>query len=76
MGSQNGVDAALSADWLGRAATGGATRHALTGYPGYTERARETGRGEGGDMTLVIDRAPRRTRSSARSRPWAPASPP
>jgi myo-inositol-1(or 4)-monophosphatase len=58
MGSQNGVEAALSADWLGvsrRAAR--AAREVLARYPGEAERARETGRGEGGDMTLAIDRA-------------------
>jgi myo-inositol-1(or 4)-monophosphatase len=58
MGSQTGVEAALSADWLGashRAAH--AARSVLLGYPGFAERARETGRGEGGDMTLAIDRA-------------------
>ena len=58
MGSQTGVEAALSADWLGashRAAD--AARDVLSRYPGFAERARETGRGEGGDMTLAIDRA-------------------
>jgi myo-inositol-1(or 4)-monophosphatase len=58
MGSQTGVEAALSADWLGashRAAR--AARDVLARYPGLAERARETGRGEGGDMTLAIDRA-------------------
>jgi myo-inositol-1(or 4)-monophosphatase len=58
MGSQNGVEAALSADWLGAARRSAhAARAALALYPGATERARETGRGEGGDMTLAIDRA-------------------
>jgi myo-inositol-1(or 4)-monophosphatase len=58
MGSQNGAEAALSADWLGLARRSAASiRHALTAYPGYADRARETGRGEGGDMTLAIDRA-------------------
>jgi myo-inositol-1(or 4)-monophosphatase len=58
MGSRNGVEAALSADWLGashRAAH--AARRVLGLYPGFAERSRETGRGEGGDMTLAIDRA-------------------
>ena len=58
MGSPNGVQAALSADWLGasrRAAE--AARRALARHPEYADRARETGRGEGGDMTLAIDRA-------------------
>jgi myo-inositol-1(or 4)-monophosphatase len=58
MGSQNGVEAALSADWLGAARRAArAARATLARYPGATERARETGRGEGGDMTLAIDRA-------------------
>src|ERR671922_2471249 len=46
------------ADWLGfcrRAAAG--ARAALAGYTTVAERAVETGRGEGGDMALVIDRA-------------------
>jgi len=58
MGSTNSADAALSADWLGlsrRAAR--AARATLGLYPGFAERSRETGRGEGGDMTLAIDRA-------------------
>jgi len=58
MGSQDGVEAALSADWLGAARRAArAARETLARYPGATERARETGRGEGGDMTLAIDRA-------------------
>ena len=58
MGSQNGVEAALSADWLGAARRSArAARATLARYPGATERRRETGRGEGGDMTLAIDRA-------------------
>jgi myo-inositol-1(or 4)-monophosphatase len=58
MGSQTAAEAALSADWLGashRAAH--AARKELALYPGFAERSRETGRGEGGDMTLAIDRA-------------------
>jgi myo-inositol-1(or 4)-monophosphatase len=58
MGSPDGVEAALSADWLGasqRAAH--AARTVLANYPGRAERSRETGRGEGGDMTLAIDKA-------------------
>jgi myo-inositol-1(or 4)-monophosphatase len=46
------------ADWLGfcrRAA--GAARQAVAGYETTAERAVPTGRGEGGDMSLVIDRA-------------------
>ena len=58
MGSPNGVEAALSADWLDasqRAAR--AAREVLTLYPSLAERSRQTGRGEGGDMTLAIDQA-------------------
>jgi myo-inositol-1(or 4)-monophosphatase len=49
---------ALDADWLAlcRRATAGA-RRALERYPGAAERGVGTGRGEGGDTTLVIDRA-------------------
>jgi myo-inositol-1(or 4)-monophosphatase len=50
--------AGLEADWLGfcrRAAD--AVRRALERYRSTPERAIETGRGKGGDMTLVIDRA-------------------
>lgn len=45
-------------DWLGacrRAAEG--VRAVLERYPTTRERAEETGRGEGGDLALVIDRA-------------------
>lgn len=49
---------ALEADWLGlcRRATAG-VRAALEDYPSPSDRARTTGRGEGGDMALAIDRA-------------------
>jgi myo-inositol-1(or 4)-monophosphatase len=48
---------ALDADWLGacRAAVAG-LRAVLEEHPATRERAVETGRGEGGDRTLVIDR--------------------
>jgi myo-inositol-1(or 4)-monophosphatase len=48
---------ALDADWLGacRAAVAG-LRAVLQAHPATRERAVETGRGEGGDRTLVIDR--------------------
>jgi len=49
---------ALRADWLGvcrRASEGVAA--ALDQHPLTADRATQTGRGEGGDMTLVIDRA-------------------
>ena len=52
------LDALPEADWLGlcrRASE--AVRQALAAYPTPAERAVETGRGEGGDMALVIDRA-------------------
>jgi myo-inositol-1(or 4)-monophosphatase len=49
---------APDADWLGfcrRAAEG--VRRALAGYAANSDRDRYVGRGEGGDMTLAIDRA-------------------
>jgi myo-inositol-1(or 4)-monophosphatase len=49
---------ALSADWLvacRRSVSG--LRAVLDTYPTTRERARETGRGEGGDQALIIDRA-------------------
>src|SRR3954452_9767724 len=49
---------ALDADWLAlsrRALTG--IRNVLARYPTSADRGAETGRGEGGDMALVIDRA-------------------
>jgi myo-inositol-1(or 4)-monophosphatase len=51
-------EALPEADWLGfcrRAAEG--AREALRRFPTAAERGVETSRGEGGDMTLVIDRA-------------------
>jgi myo-inositol-1(or 4)-monophosphatase len=47
---------ALDADWLGacRGAVNG-LRDVLRAHPGTHQRAVETGRGEGGDRTLVID---------------------
>ncbi len=51
-------EAALQVDWLAisrRAA--GRVRSALERYPLTSDRARETGRGEGGDIALAIDRA-------------------
>ena len=49
---------ALETDWLElcRRATAG-VRSALEAYPSPAERARTTGRGEGGDLALAIDRA-------------------
>jgi myo-inositol-1(or 4)-monophosphatase len=51
------VDAALEADWIGacRGAVAG-LREVLGAHPATHHRAVETGRGEGGDRTLVIDR--------------------
>ncbi len=49
---------ALSEDWLAlcrRAAEG--VRAALSAYPTAVARSAQTGRGEGGDVALVIDRA-------------------
>lgn len=49
--------AVLAADWLGacrRAAEG--VRSVMAAHPETADRARTTGRGEGGDMALVIDR--------------------
>ena len=50
--------ATLDVYWLGlcRRATAG-VRSALEAYPTPTDRARTTGRGEGGDLALAIDRA-------------------
>jgi len=52
------VSATLEADWLAlsrRACDG--VRAALALYPRTADRAQTTGRGEGGDIALVIDRA-------------------
>jgi len=58
MGSPAGAEAALSADWLGVSRSAArVARETLALYPRYADRARETGRGEGGDMSLAIDRA-------------------
>lgn len=58
MGSPEGLAEAQSADWLGacrRAAE--SARGVLAEFASPEERARETWRGEGGDMALAIDRA-------------------
>ena len=58
MGRPNGSREALELDWRAvcrRAAAG--VREALGGYPLTADRAATSGRGEGGDMSLVIDRA-------------------
>jgi len=49
---------ALEEDWLGlcRGASDAVAR-ALERYPTTAERSQTTGRGEGGDLTLVVDRA-------------------
>jgi myo-inositol-1(or 4)-monophosphatase len=56
--AMNPADSALAVDWLGlcRRVAGTATE-ILSGYPLSADRSETTGRGEGGDMTLVIDRA-------------------
>jgi myo-inositol-1(or 4)-monophosphatase len=58
MSSSEDAPSASQADWLGfcRRATAG-VRAALARYPQTVDRARGTGRGEGGDVALVIDRA-------------------
>jgi myo-inositol-1(or 4)-monophosphatase len=57
MSSQHTRDRALDADWLAISRRAeGAVRRALLSYPLTADRALETGRGEGGDMALVIDR--------------------
>ena len=58
MGSPDGLPEALSADWLGmcrRAAR--VARETLVPFATPDQRARETWRGQGGDMALAIDRA-------------------
>jgi myo-inositol-1(or 4)-monophosphatase len=58
MGSPEGLPEALSADWLGLCRqAAGAAREALAPFATPEERARETWRGEGGDMALAMDRA-------------------
>jgi myo-inositol-1(or 4)-monophosphatase len=58
MGSPDGLPEALSADWLGLCRdSAAAAREVLAAYGTPDERARETWRGEGGDMALAIDRA-------------------
>jgi myo-inositol-1(or 4)-monophosphatase len=49
---------ASEADWLAFArAAADAARTALERFPRVSQRSRQTGRGEGGDMTLAIDAA-------------------
>jgi myo-inositol-1(or 4)-monophosphatase len=58
MAADQDAPAALTEDWLGlcrRAADG--VRAALSGYSTAAARAATTGRGEGGDVALAIDRA-------------------
>lgn len=58
MAADPNVAAVLSEDWIGlcrRAADG--AREALRRYPTSGDRAEGSGRGEGGDIALVIDRA-------------------
>src|SRR5918997_6422503 len=58
MATPSASDSALEADWLAlcRRATAG-VKDALEAYPSAAERSRTTGRGEGGDLALAIDRA-------------------
>jgi myo-inositol-1(or 4)-monophosphatase len=58
MGSPDGLPEALSADWLGLCRDAAeSARATLARFAEPEERARETWRGEGGDMALAIDRA-------------------
>ena len=51
-------EAAADDDWLGFARRAAErARRAVEGFPELRDRARRTGRGRGGDMTLAIDRA-------------------
>jgi myo-inositol-1(or 4)-monophosphatase len=51
-------DAALEVDWLDACRRAeSAARAAVEGFSATADRARTTGRGEGGDVSLVIDRA-------------------
>ena len=57
MGTDPGARRALDEDWLGLCRRAGAgVRRALGEYTTTAERAASTGRGEGGDEALVIDR--------------------
>lgn len=57
MSAGNRTDPALSADWLGACRRARATiEEMLAEHPETADRARTTGRGEGGDLALVIDR--------------------
>jgi myo-inositol-1(or 4)-monophosphatase len=57
MGSPDGLPEALSADWLALCLRAAATAEQIVTTATREERARETSRGEGGDMALAIDRA-------------------
>lgn len=58
MSPSRDVDAVLAEDWTGLFRRAGrAVEDELRRYPTTADRARETGRGEGGDQSLVIDRA-------------------
>jgi myo-inositol-1(or 4)-monophosphatase len=58
MATPSASDPALEADWLAlcRRATAG-VKDALEVYTSAAERSRTTGRGEGGDLALAMDRA-------------------
>jgi myo-inositol-1(or 4)-monophosphatase len=58
VGASDASEPATSAEWLAvcrRAAQG--ARAAIARYPRTEDRAQKTGRGSGGDMALIIDRA-------------------
>ena len=58
MSSSETALSVLGADWLGLCRRAAArAREAVSAFETYAERAAETGRGEGGDMALAIDRA-------------------
>jgi myo-inositol-1(or 4)-monophosphatase len=58
MASSETALSVLGADWLGLCRRAAArAREAVSKFETYDERAAETGRGEGGDMALAIDRA-------------------
>jgi len=57
-GQMSGASTTLQADWLGLCRQAAESlREVLEGHPTTHERAAETGVGEGGDHTLVIDQA-------------------
>ena len=57
MGSPDGLPEALSADWLALCRRAAAAAERIVTPASADERARETSRGAGGDMSLAVDRA-------------------